>query len=121
MDQNQRKITMLFGWFSKLSEHWILGTVFCLTGCMGVYEGGFECPPGKGMGCTSISEVNKTVDRSFNDPSLEIRNWSLENNKEPVPCDHCSPSSNNQSLMTNNQIWYAPWAFKPKQKYGLEI
>lgn len=38
---------------------------FCLTGCMGVYEGGFECPPGEGVGCKSISEVNQMVDQGL--------------------------------------------------------
>ncbi len=32
-----------------------------LSGCMGIYEGGFECPAGIGVGCKSISDVNKMV------------------------------------------------------------
>lgn len=41
----------------------VLALALCLTGCMGVYEGGFECPPGEGVGCKSISEVNKMVNQ----------------------------------------------------------
>ena len=46
-----------------ITDYWILITPLILSGCMGVYEGGFECPPGRGLGCTSISEVNKVVDQ----------------------------------------------------------
>lgn len=38
-------------------------SALALNGCMGVYEGGFECPPGRGVGCKSISEVNEMVDQ----------------------------------------------------------
>jgi len=42
--------------------HWISLALFIgLSGCMGIYEGGFECPPGKGVGCKSISEVNQMI------------------------------------------------------------
>ena len=34
-----------------------------LSGCMGIYEGGFECPPGEGTKCKSISEVNELVNQ----------------------------------------------------------
>lgn len=34
-----------------------------LSGCMGIYEGGFECPAGVGVGCKSISDVNHMVDQ----------------------------------------------------------
>lgn len=54
----------------------------CLSSCMGVYEGGFECPPGKGVGCKSISEVNQMVDQhsenelpGLEKPYLESRIW----------------------------------------------
>lgn len=34
-----------------------------LSGCMGIYEGGFECPAGTGVGCKSISEVNHMINQ----------------------------------------------------------
>jgi hypothetical protein len=34
-----------------------------LSGCMGIYEGGFECPAGQGTQCKSISEVNELINR----------------------------------------------------------
>ena len=49
-----------------ITNHWLLITALApaLSGCMGVYEGGFECPPGEGVGCKSISEVNQMIDQS---------------------------------------------------------
>ncbi len=49
-----------------ITDHWILITALApaLTSCMGVYEGGFECPPGEGVKCQSISEVNQRVNKS---------------------------------------------------------
>ena len=64
----------------------------CLTGCMGVYEGGFECPPGIGVGCKSISEVNEMVDQCS------------------VPSVQCSIPSIQYSDSKMPDIWYAPWA-----------
>ena len=34
-----------------------------ISGCS-TYEQNFDCPPGVGMGCVSISEVNSVVDKS---------------------------------------------------------
>ena len=57
----------------------------CLTGCMGVYEGGFECPAGIGVGCKSISDVNTMVNLG-------------EIPKAPAE----------QPITTKPEIWYAP-------------
>lgn len=66
--------------------------LLCLTGCMGVYEGGFECPPGIGVGCKSISEVNEMVDQCS------------------LPSAQCSIPSIEQSGSEIPDIWYAPGA-----------
>ena len=50
---------------------------FCLVGCMGVYDGGFECPPGEGVGCKSISEVNQMVNQC-SVPNLQCSEDKLE-------------------------------------------
>jgi hypothetical protein len=55
-----------------------------LSGCMGVYDGGFECPPGEGVGCKSISEVNQMV----NEGVLPKK----ENNSHPKSCEQCNPT-----------------------------
>lgn len=34
-----------------------------LTGCAGIYGESFDCPPGEGVACKSISEVNRMIDR----------------------------------------------------------
>ena len=44
--------------------------LLALTGCMGVYEGGFECPAGLGVGCKSISDVNDLVNAGEIPPPL---------------------------------------------------
>ncbi len=67
MFQIQSKKKQVFRWFNKTSEYWTLSAGYCavlaLSGCMGIYEGGFECPPGRGVGCKSISEVNQMVNQ----------------------------------------------------------
>ncbi len=62
---------------------------------MGVYEGGFECPPGKGLGCTSVSKVNDWVNQN-----QEMGHQLPEDNKKA--CHKCSSNS-------DNSIWYSPW------------
>ena len=70
--------------FKRLSEYWTLSTALCLTGCMGVYDGGFECPPGEGVGCKSISEVNQMVNQcsvlsaQCSVPSLQCSVFSVQ-------------------------------------------
>lgn len=58
---------------------------FSLSGCMGIYEGGFECPAGVGVGCKSISDVNMLV------------------NLGEIP-----KSSTEQPMTKKSEIWYAP-------------
>lgn len=64
-----------------------------LTGCMGVYEGGFECPPGKGVGCKSISEVNELINQhslaGLEKHDLESRIW-FNPNSDSKDCSNCS-------------------------------
>ena len=43
----------------------ILFLPLMLSGCMGIYEGGFECPAGEGTKCKSISEVNELINRNL--------------------------------------------------------
>lgn len=81
----------------------LLGLSLSLSGCMGVYEGGFECPPGEGVGCKSISEVNYMVDQGLgsNNPSSETDSQKTEDN-EPI----CKKGSG--SCAVTPEIWYAP-------------
>lgn len=87
----------------------LMGLSLSLSGCMGVYEGGFECPPGEGVGCKSISEVNQMVDQGLGNknPSLETDPQKTEDN-EPV----CKKGSG--SCSASPEIWYAP-AFDMQQ------
>lgn len=77
-DNTQRKI--------HLKRHVsLLCLSLSLTGCMGIYEGGFECPAGTGVGCKSISDVNVLVNKG------EIPKVRVEEPPTPIP-----------------EIWYAP-------------
>lgn len=76
--------------FSAILQHCRSATLIAmlpalLSGCMGIYEGGFECSAGTGVGCKSISEVNSMVDQGEL-PKLQI--------EPPTPI--------------NYEIWYAP-------------
>ncbi len=77
---------------------------FCLQGCMGVYEGGFECPPGEGVGCKSISEVNQMVDEG------ELPKKQIE---PQTSCKECGSGPDSQKRNSEKpQIWYSPWALE---------
>lgn len=111
MIQFQKKRDQLFKCFSNSSavlQHWLLMTPLILSGCMGIYEGGFECPPGKGLGCTSISEVNEWVNQS-----QVINHQASEENS----CHNCTSHSEGKPLNSNNSIWYSPWATSNQNPY----
>jgi len=44
----------------------------CASSC-GVYKSGFDCPPGKGIGCASISEVMDLIVERENGDDLFIQ------------------------------------------------
>ena len=80
-------------------------SALALSGCMGVYEGGFECPPGEGVGCKSISEVNQMVNEGelpkspSSSPEAKTPCKGCRINEELIPSEASSPKP---------QIWYSP-------------
>lgn len=80
----------------------LLGLSLSLSGCMGVYEGGFECPPGEGVGCKSISEVNHMVDQGLGSQNQSSTSTQKTEDNEPV----CKKGSG--SCAITSEIWYAP-------------
>lgn len=97
---------------NKIYKTLIITLSLCLTGCMGIYEGGFECPAGSGVGCKSISEVNALVNlgglpKSSTEKSSEIIS-------ETDTCHSCGHSS----FLRKNQpeIWINPLYLKRRQK-----
>lgn len=88
-----------------ITDYRLLMTTLALTlsGCMGVYEGGFECPPGEGVGCKSISEVNHMVDQGLGSYDQSLENAQKIEDDEPV----CKKGSSGSCAVTS-EIWYAP-------------
>ena len=89
----------------------LIGISLSLSGCMGVYEGGFECPPGEGVGCKSISEVNHMVDQGLG-------------SKNPAPqssqkTEHTVCKNGSEACSATSEIWYAP-SFEVKQKEKID-
>ena len=83
-----------------------------LAGCMGIYEEGFECPPGKGVGCKSITEVNDMVNQGeIPLPEISEQDSEIKQNKESKD-DSCktNPSKACPLISDAPDIWYAPWA-----------
>ena len=91
---------------------------FYLTSCMGVYEGGFECPPGEGVKCKSISEVNEMVDQG-----LGVKNQVTEKKSLEEGIEHsCSVKDSSDSCSHElPEIWYAPWIHKEQVSRGYPI
>lgn len=62
-----------------------------LGGCsMGVYDGDFACKPGQGLGCSSVSVVNKQVDQGLGE-------FEAETKEAPEPTRVWIPPTNGQS------------------------
>jgi len=89
-----------------IPNHWLLITALApaLSGCMGVYEGGFECPPGEGVGCKSISEVNNMVDQGLGSKNTSSTSIQETEDSEPI----CKKGSGSCSV--SPEIWYAPFS-----------
>lgn len=94
----------------KFLQYCITATLpLCLTGCMGVYEGGFECPPGEGVGCKSISDVNQMVNRGELPPS-EI---NIQDPQTKESCSCGTPHADAPSLPNETpKIWYSTWGLE---------
>ncbi|MBY0500435.1 MAG: hypothetical protein K2P93_00335 [Alphaproteobacteria bacterium] len=105
MLQFQKKINIKPNYLRNLSVILLSATLsFCLQGCMGVYEGGFECPPGEGVGCKSISEVNQMVEHG---------ELPKKQNETQPSCQQCN--SNPDFLQSPSEeplIWYSPWVWE---------
>lgn len=84
-----------------------------LSGCMGIYEGGFECPAGVGVGCKSISEVNAMVNLGVLPQSSQGMTSGLEEK-----CESCGRPF---SLTPDTpQIWINPLYLKETQAKNRE-
>ncbi len=93
-----------------------------LTGCMGIYEGGFECPPGEGAKCKSISEVNAMVNQGTLPPPALVASVDSVNTSPDMSADtsccgdsclSCGEQESHASCKTSesHEIWWGPGAF----------
>jgi hypothetical protein len=94
-----------------ITDHRLLmttGLAFALSGCMGVYEGGFECPPGEGIKCKSISEVNQMVDQcsasSVQDAVPNVQSLTCG-----IPELRRKGSMETAPAIQTSEIWYSPF------------
>lgn len=97
-------------------------TPLLLTGCMGIYEGGFECPPGEGTKCKSISEVNAMVNQGTLPPaSVDVAATSVDAPTEVAAdasacgdsCLICGEQTSHAACKIShaNEIWWGPGAW----------
>lgn len=120
--KNFRGFSYFFGkrsfvWSFPSRKEFSLGLGLSLSGCMGVYEGGFECPPAKGVQCKSISEVNQMINQQkmMRTPTVEIEQPQLETlelNGSVCGKDHAG------SCSLTPEIWYAPWIHQGSSSEG---
>lgn len=95
--------------YKNISRCVFIGVAFSLTSCMGIYEGGFECPSGKGVGCKSITDVNEMVNQG-EIPFIEIsEQGSEEGENKDCSCKN-NPSKTCPLTSESPEIWYTPWA-----------
>ncbi len=74
-----------------------------LSGCMGIYEGGFECPPGSGIKCKSISEVNELINKGA------IPSSGMESLPSPCPRSCCQGREGEfLRVIKKPTIWWTP-------------
>ena len=76
---------------------------FYLTGCMGIYEGGFECPAGTGVGCKSISEVNDMINEGELPKGAQQSHFEFRGNHK---CRSCNQKGASDS--EHPEIWINP-------------
>ena len=98
--------------YRKTAQFMGLGVTLLLSGCMGIYEGGFECPPGKGVGCKSISEVNTMVNQEEIPLSESREQDSDMKETEEEESVECSCGKNPDLLPSDSRILYSPWALE---------
>ncbi len=100
----------------------ILSLVLMLQGCS-PYKGSFDCKPGKGMGCTTVSEVNGMVDKGvYNNTSkgskkgkkfsvIDFTNTKLKE----LPVDYVRTD---EKIV---KIWMAPFTSKDDDYFDEQV
>lgn len=72
--------------------------IIFLTSCQ-VYQSNFDCPPGKGIPCTSVSDIEKMIVETDKGPD-----FLLERKNDCCPAESKNCCSVTPSL-SNKRIW----------------
>ncbi|MBF5059057.1 hypothetical protein [Candidatus Neptunochlamydia vexilliferae] len=70
----------------KLKKWALLGALSLFASACGIYKGSFQCPPGKGVGCVSTSDVLDMIieeDSNSEDPFDDGKNHFV---RDPRSC-----------------------------------
>ena len=93
---------------NKIYKAFSITLYLSLSGCMGIYEGGFECPAGTGVGCKSISDVNEMVNLGVLPHNSSISSSHFDDHTPK--CESCG-----RSFPSNQEkagIWINPLYLK---------
>lgn len=95
---------------NKIYKAFSIALSFSLSGCMGIYEGGFECPAGVGVGCKSISDVNTMVNQGDIPKALAEQPITTKAEIWYAPCSsaQCAVSSIQKESTANSDQAYPP-------------
>ena len=104
------KNTLLRAIFKKAKSQLTLVIFICLlmlgvTGCASTYKESFDCAPGNGVGCKSITQVNQLIDHVEN---TEIANQNDTTRKSD---EHHEGLNNGRQAQQGGRIlkiWLAP-------------
>ena len=57
-----------------------------VTGCSAIYEENFDCPPGRGVPCTSVTDLEAMIIDTKDGPDIFVgRRWEAENYRNNAP------------------------------------
>jgi hypothetical protein len=57
----------------KICKALLMGSLGILGGCASSYNEQFDCAPGSGIGCKSLSQVNDWVDKKGSSPAPSLK------------------------------------------------
>ena len=80
-----------------------LALLLIVTGC-GVYRGTFDCRPGKGVGCESVSQVNDLVNNDKLDDFIEEVNSPRRRGRKCPSCEDREYSDSTHTMENKEKL-----------------